>query len=445
MNDLTDRLTGISTFVQLEREIRHARTPDAFRFVAVNETRRLLTYHQAILASGGGKRLRVEAVSNVAVLDRHAPFLRWLARLLSWIGKQEWAGTLREVEATALPQSLAQGWADWMPARVLWCPLIAPDGGTVGGFCLTRDAPWTEGERLIAERLADCFAHAWIALEGRRRVIRPRRFGRVVAALVGVAVVAVMAVPVRLSALAPAEIVGQDATVVAAPMDGVISTFHVSPSATIEPGQLLFALDDTNLRAELEVAERTVGIAEAEARRAAQGAFGDREAGGQVAILEAQANLRRTELDYATERLDRIAVRADRAGVAIFTDANDWIGRPVVTGQRILQIADPERIELDIHLPVADALVGATGAPVDLFLDIDPLNPITGRVVRASYEATPRPDGTLAYLLKAELHIEGPMPRIGLRGTASVQGAEVPLFFYLFRRPIAAIRQTVGW
>ena len=445
MNDLSDRLGGFSAFVQLEREIRHARTADAFRFTAVNETRRLLRYDRAILVSGSARRPRVEAVSDVAVLDRHAPFLRWATRLVSWIGRQSWAGTVHAVDPSTLPARLAKGWTDWMPDRLLWCPLITPEGDRVGGLCLTRDAPWNDGERVIAERLADCFAHAWVALEGRRRLTRPRRLKPFVGALIAVSLVALMAMPVRLSALAPAEIVGRDATVVAAPMDGVIATFHVVPSAPVEAGQLLFALDDTELQAEREVAERTLGIAEAEARRAAQGAFGDLDTGDQIAILEAQAALRRAELDYAIERLDRISVRADRPGVAVFTDANDWIGRPVITGERILQIADPRRIELDIHLPVADALVVAVGAPVDVFLDIDPLNPIAGRVIRASYEATPRPDGTLAYLLKAELEADGPVPRIGLRGTANVYGAEVPLFFYLFRRPIAAIRQSVGW
>ena len=35
--------------------------------------------------------------------------------------------------------------------------------------------------------------------------------------------------------------------------------------------------------------------------------------------------------------------------------------------------------------------------------------------------------------------------RIGLRGTARIEGDEVPLFLYLFRRPIAVLRQAVGF
>lgn len=36
-------------------------------------------------------------------------------------------------------------------------------------------------------------------------------------------------------------------------------------------------------------------------------------------------------------------------------------------------------------------------------------------------------------------------PRIGARGTAQLQGPTVRLAYQLLRRPIAAVRQTVGW
>ena len=324
-------------------------------------------------------------------------------------------------------------------------PLIAPGDRPVGGLCLVRGDAWVAGEMVIAERLTDCFAHAWLALEGRRQITEPRRLAKVLASVAGVGLFAVMMVPIHLTALAPAEVVGADATTVTAPMDGVIRAFNVEPSQPVSAGEILFTFDETELRAARDVAERTLAVAEAEHRRASQGAFVDREASQELAILESQIALRQAELDYAVEQLDRVAVRADRDGVAVFADADDWAGRPVVTGERILQIADPDEVELDIHLGVGDALVVETGAPVELFLDIAPLEPLTGQVIRASYEATPRPDGTLAYLMKADLTTGGEPPRIGLRGTASIQGDRVPLYYYLFRRPIAVIRQTIGY
>ena len=50
----------------------------------------------------------------------------------------------------------------------------------------------------------------------------------------------------------------------------------------------------------------------------------------------------------------------------MFDDPNDWIGRPVTTGERLLEIADPNQAELEIWLPVADAITLKPGAEIGL-------------------------------------------------------------------------------
>ena len=49
-----------------------------------------------------------------------------------------------------------------------------------------------------------------------------------------------------------------------------------------------------------------------------------------------------------------------------------------------------------------------------------------------------------AYRVTAELIDNDVPPRIGLRGTAKIFGEEVKLFFFLFRKPIIFVRQTLG-
>ena len=254
-----------------------------------------------------------------------------------------------------------------------------------------------------------------------------------------------LAVPVSQSALAPVEIMATLPVVVAAPIDGVIARFLVAPNQPVVAGQPLFAFDDTTLRNQAAVAERTLGVAQAELRQAVQGAFADRKQAGQMALLEAQTQLRAAELDYARALLARVVVKAERAGIAVFTDANDWIGRPVVVGQRILQIADPARVEARVALPVRDAIALETGARIDLFLDNDPLKVLQARLAIASFEADLTPAGVMAYRLTATLEPGEAPPRIGLQGTANVHGRPVPLALYLFRRPLTALRQWLGF
>jgi len=249
---------------------------------------------------------------------------------------------------------------------------------------------------------------------------------------------------VRQSALAPAEVVPRDPVLAAAPLDGVVADVFVAPNQAVAAGDPLFAFDDTELRNRHAVAERTLAVARAEYRQAAQAAFSDPRDSARLAVLRAQVDMREAELAFAAERLARVEVAAPAAGVAVFSDPNDWIGRPVATGERIMLIADPARAELRIFLPVGDAIALDPGAPVELFLDVAPLNPVPAVLTHAGYEAEVTPAGVLAYRVAARFAEDAEVPRIGLQGTAKIYGETVPLGLYLFRRPIAAARQALG-
>lgn len=446
MDSPDQNLFAFSTFIQLEAAARQADSVEALRYSMVNEPRRLLPYRQAALIIGGGDEpARVEAASGVAVLEADAPFLRWLTRVATRLAARDDGRTLHAVSPDMLAPPEREDWAEWAPAHVLWCPLLTRDGVMIGALWLGRDQEWREPEAVMLNRLTACYAHAWRALVGkRRRLPRPSARRALMVAAPLLALLA-LALPVRQSALAPAEIVASAPLAVSAPIDGVIARFRVKPNQPVKAGEPLFEFDDTTPRNQAEVAERTLGVAQAELRQATQGAMIDRKEAGRMALIDAQVQLRQTELDYARTMLGRILVTAERDGIAVFTDENDWIGRPVVTGQRILQIADPAHTELSVAVPVRDAIVLTPGAPAELFLDVEPLAPKPATLTSASYEAEMTPAGALAYRVRATFPADLPPPRIGLQGTAKIYGERVPLAFYLFRRPLATLRQTVGF
>lgn len=136
---------------------------------------------------------------------------------------------------------------------------------------------------------------------------------------------------------------------------------------------------------------------------------------------------------------------APRDGVAVFADANDWLGRPVATGERILLLADPTQPALQINLPVADAIALEVGAPVKLYLTTHPLSAIDGHITETSYQTHITPDGLAAYRLRAALDGRPDEARLGLRGTAKVYGGWTLLSYYVLRRPLAALREWSGW
>lgn len=436
------QMRGFAAFVELERRARLAASVDELAFLVVNDTATLTPYRQAVLGVGG----RVRAVSGLVAPEPEAPFTHWVGRLLAYLETSggEDQGP-RVLGAADLPADLGAEWAEWLPAAALWVPLTDRLGRR-GVLLLARDGAWTEPEIHLLGRLGEAYAHAWGALEGPRPRWRPARRGRRwLMGVGGVAVAAAALAPVHQSALAPAEIIARDPVVVAAPLDGVVERFAVSPNDPVAEGQPLLSLDPTRLTSRLEVARKALEVAEAEYRQAAQSAFSDPRSKASLAILKGRMDQEAAEVAYLEGLLERIVVRSPRAGVAIFNDVNDWVGRPVTTGERLLLVADPATAEVEILLPVGEALALEDGARVRVFLNTEPHRPLEATLRYAAYQAAETPAGVLAYRLVARLAEDGgPPPRIGAKGTAKVHGPRTLLILHLLRRPVATLRQWIG-
>jgi multidrug resistance efflux pump len=439
------QLAVLVVLLELLREARQARTVEALRFVFVNRLRRLINYRQAVfLTLGPAGRARVGAVSNVALPEKDAPFVRWLEAAARSVAQTPEGRKPHLVTAADVPPHLRTDFTEWGPPQALWVPLPGFDEAVPAALWLTRDGDWNDGELVLIDQIAEGFGSAWWALARprRKRGVRLRRWLTTLAVMAAIG--GVLALPVPRSTLAPAEVSARDPLIVAAPLEGAIDRFMVQPNAPVTAGQPLFSFEPTVLRSRSEVARKALTAAEAEHLTAAQGAFGDQQAKARLAQLKAQVELKRAELAFALDLLDRVTVKAERSGIAVFTDANDWLGKPVSVGERIMTLADPDQTEIEIHVAVADALDLEEGAAVRLFLNVDPLHPINAKVRHASYEPGMTATGVLAYRVLATLDPDGPKPRIGLRGTAKIEGETVPLALHLFRRPLAAARQTLG-
>jgi multidrug efflux pump subunit AcrA (membrane-fusion protein) len=257
---------------------------------------------------------------------------------------------------------------------------------------------------------------------------------------------ALLFIKVPLRALAPAEIIARDPFVVAAPIDGVIEAIPVEPNQRVEAGVVLVKLAGTALRNRFEVADREVQVAEARLKQSNQIAFSDSRGMHEIGIARAELSLKLAERDFARDLLAKTEIIAPLEGLAIYSDRRELIGQPVAVGERILEIADPARLEARIDLPVADAIALTAGASVTLFLDSDPLRPWPATVRRADYKAKVGENEIVSFRVVASLtpQADRALPRLGVRGTAQLSGDNVSLGLFLFRRPITYVRQWLG-
>ena len=423
-------------FLDLERLTRAARTPSQLAYSLVNDGQALFGFRHAALLIAG----KVQAVTGVSTVEPNAPFVAFVEQAVAQLFKADLLKQARVIPANLLSESIQADWQSLSATHVFWLPLIDHEGEVFGGLWLARDLPWNPSEQVLLSQLGDTYSHAWLALQPRKpwrlRWTRKRQVALLVLLLLA------LLIPVRQSVLAPAEVVPLGGRVVAAPLDGVITEFLVKPNQTVKTGELLLRFESTTLKAQADVAERALGVAEAELKANSQRSFADAESSSKIDLLAARVEQKRAERDYARELLKRSEVRAERDGIAVFADAERWTGKPVQTGERLMEIADPNQAELRIELAVGDAIALAPGAQVALFLDSDPLHRHLATLERSAYEAQPTAAGQLAYRLDANF-VEAP-PRIGLRGTAKIFGDRAPLALYLLRRPLAGLRQSVG-
>lgn len=443
-----DPARTLATLVQLMRRAREADGEDALGFVMVNESLRLLFYRQAALWREGPLG-RVAALSGLAETDPAAPYVQWLASVFKALAApaDAAAAPVRAVGATELPPVLAEEWAGWLPAHGLWLRL-PPTGGHPGGaLLLARDQPWSDYERTLAAELADAYAHAQARFAPQRNWrdrlggwVRPGKTRRRI--LLGLLLLACC--PVRLTVLARAEVTPQEPFLVRAPLSGVIDRIDVQPNQRVAAGAPLFSLDQTQLAGQYALADKAREAAQEAYRQSAQLAVTDDRGKLEMAMDRAKLDEKAIEADYTGRQLARISVKAAREGVVVFSDRNDWQGRAVSVGEKVMTLADPARVELTAFLPAAEAIRIAPGGTVRLYPNASPTESYDATITRVAYRAEPTEEGILAYRIHARFEQADALPRIGQMGTARVYGDWVPLVYYALRRPLTWARQWLG-
>lgn len=438
----------------LEARARAANSVAELGFSLANDTYGLLEFRQALVFEGDRENSTLLTVSGLARPSENSPYLIWLARTWPWLRQQlaarpGWLALAENTDGeTEAPAGMREGWGEWWPAGVFGLPLQRRSGEVLGWVCFLLENPPSEERVQALMQLAPTWSYCWEMLSGRPKSSwrqRWRKLNALQRTLTALAAVLVLFIPIRQSALAPAEIIALDAAAVTSPLDGVVKRIHVRPNQQVQAGQPLFSLDDTTLRNRLAIAQQSVAVADAELQANTQKAFDAPQSKGDLALLSGRAYEKRAELAAVQIQLARVDVLASHDGLAVFGDPDDWLGRPVSTGERIMLLANPAKPGVLVHLPVADAIALELGAPIKLFLTVMPLSPLAAKITETSYQAVLSPEGVATYRLRAAFDDHAQAARIGLRGTAKIYGQSVFLGYYLLRRPLATLREWSGW
>jgi multidrug efflux pump subunit AcrA (membrane-fusion protein) len=442
-------------------------------FSIANDTRALARYRTLLLFAARRRgAMRLVAVSGLSAVEANGAYTLWAQKVAAALVRALQArqhldlrasdgsgpaaapagAALHTFTAADVDADLATAWAEYWPVQVGAFVLDNGAGQPLGLAVHLLDHPMPEPMVPLLQTLH----HVHGAALGRLRSARWRLLGSgsglgwaITGLVVAAAAAAMWLVPVRQFVVAPAEIVSLDTVAITAPLDGVVGQLVAKPNQAVRRGDELFRLDDTTLRNRLSSAQEALEVARSDflagSHRALLMSAGNASGPGsvEVGVLRGRIQERLAEVRYLEEQRDLLVVRAPREGIAVYGQENDWIGKPVSAGQRVMDLADAMQPGVLVWLPVSDAIQMQPGAPMQVVLQADPLRPWTATLEQASYQPVRSPDGVASYRLRATLPA-GSQVRLGLRGSARLDGEEVSLGYFLLRRPITAARQWLG-
>jgi putative peptide zinc metalloprotease protein len=198
------------------------------------------------------------------------------------------------------------------------------------------------------------------------------------------------------------------------PDSGVIESVLAAEGGRVSAGSPLVQIANRDLEARVLAASRTVdslSAAESAARAAGRPA--------QVELIATAGRAAVAELTSFEGRASQLTLRAVSAGEVVTPRPEELIGRRVVPGDALLQVAALDSIEVRITLTGGGATRVRPGQRVHLISLADPANPITARVTDMSVDggsAVPS-----AGTVEARVRLAGgPAWRLGMRGEAKV-------------------------
>ena len=440
-----DQLNRLSRIFTFERKLREAQSVVELRYIVTNELRSIIPYLNAFFGSWTRpNKFKIEAISDIAVVEKTSA----TTTLMQKIMRQKLEDVVQEPHAFQIdPESLKPAKDEKpLPNKFLWVPCISAIKGNQAALLLVRNDEWSEQEIEYLNHLSSAIGHAIGALQKDHPFekfikLLKNTFIRfiVVSALIGS-----MLIPISLSTIGSVEVVPQNPYYINSPLEEVIEEVLVENNDVINDQQRIISFEKTQLQNSYDLSLQELAVIETELLQAQQSSFQSKQDKALLAQLQRKIQIAQEKVNYQKYQLDESNVLSPTSGVAVIKDKSLIVGKPFKVGETIMMVADPDLVLVEIMIPVQDSITIKKDANINVFLDSNPLNVLKAKVTKFSYEPELTPSNILAYKVTGQLIDDANNPRIGLRGSAKIFGEKVHLYFYLFRKPIIFLRQSLG-
>jgi RND family efflux transporter MFP subunit len=231
---------------------------------------------------------------------------------------------------------------------------------------------------------------------------------------------------------------GQQQRALVAPFDGFVSESFLRVGDRVKEGDIIAALDDTDLR--LDLVELSSSRAQAESQYdAAQADYNRAEA----KMFRAKVDQANARIGLVTEKLKRTKMIAPLDGVIVNGDLSQSLGGAVTRGQAMFEIASLFKYRVALKVDERDISYIKTGQKVELLLSSLP-----DRTFEISVDSvtplTTAGEGRNYFRVEAELDDRDGILRPGMEGLAKIS-IEDRLYIWIWTRQMVDWWRLVIW
>lgn len=375
---------------------------------------------------------------------------------------EKWLSILQNIKTPTTPQLLEEtsfpdGFQGWkgaqaeMPSSVIWEPLITFKNGGIG-FWIEKWKGGTHGDSFTKDQIE--FLHIFLTpayTEALKKETHPfkkyflrkllKNYWKI---LLFIILLATLFIRIPLRVVAPSEVVPKKPIIVAAPIEGIIEEVLVQPGQHVLKGNVLVEYDKKVYQQELKAAQKTVQIAQEELTRAFTLGLKEEKSLSEISELELKLEKEKIHLKLVEVQMNKLTITASEDGVVIMQNPEEWRGKPVKIGEKIITLGNPHKTQLKAWIPENDYIPIDFETPVNVYLNVAPEKALHAKITFVSNESVLNEAQIPSFIAEADWVEESEETRLGLKGTTVLYGNNVSLLYYILRKPISTFRRLSG-
>ena len=446
------QVQSLSSILELVSIVEKQNTTESASAEVVNQLGNVLGCNSVALGLLKRGRMRLQAMSGVAKLDRGSEHSRnWRQALIESTSREEPAHyPALDPDNNFLLQAHRQLASATHAESVFTCPLI--DDGRVRGaiaFSGPKNLLTADHFERFALAASPAITSALKSVERAKRGSISRLFGWLgekisllkqvflLAAVVGFCFLMVMPITYRVRCNCVTEPVSRRFAV--APFDGQIVTGIAEAGDLVEEGEVLAEMDGRTIRWELSgvTAEREQSLRTREIELAERNV-------PKTILAELEYDRLVSQQKILKHKKEHLQIKSPIDGIVLSGSLERAEAASIETGQVLFEIGPIKPMRIEIAIPANEIAQVREGFSTKIWIDGQEELPVEGQIRKIHPRSETR-DAKNVFIAEIEFPNEDERLRPGMRGSVRIDGEKRSLGWSLFHKPINWVRSRVTW